>query len=275
MDAFFEQRNYSQNIQIFTGVLKNLNFAAHWHTDTELIYVIEGSIVIGINTQIKILNRGDLAIFGRNDIHYFKSDGVESKILAVFFNQDMLDSLSDSNSTMNLYSKIFTDINGDFHSAFKKIADDVIINNSADMPAVQPLLRLRVIEMILVIFRHEQSYYMNTINRSDVFSSAKPVQTAMRYIEKNYAQDISLEIISSIAGLSPYYFSRLFKITTGTSFKKFLSQFRISKATELICSTHKTIIDIAYETGFNSVRTFNRTFINIAGYSPTALRKNK
>jgi len=273
MKAFFEHRAYSKNLQIYASVVPNMEFAAHWHSDIELIYVIDGSLGVGINMQYKVIHSGDFAICGSNDIHYYKSIDQQSRVLMMIFKQEMLDPLLTNNDKINPHSIIYSDIPAEFGTALDTLVGDIVNNDFIDRHANQQLMKMRVLEIFLAIFRYSPSYYLNSLNRIPSYLVAKPVQTALKYIEENYAKDISLDLISEKANLSPYYFSRLFKKTTGTSFKSYLNHIRLSKAAEMIGSTPKRILDIAYETGFGSIRTFNRAFYSMNGYPPTALRK--
>jgi len=98
------------------------------------------------------------------------------------------------------------------------------------------------------------------------------IQEAIRYINLNYASNISLKSIAEYLEVSTFYFSRVFSNMTGTTFKSYINGVRINKATNLLLSTDQKIIDIAFECGFNSLRTFNRTYRQVKGTHPTANR---
>ena len=136
---------------------------------------------------------------------------------------------------------------------------------------------LYICELFMTFFRYFPTYYqdsLNTLVGSRDNSDIKPMQKALKYLEENYTQNISLEQISNEANISRYYFSRLFRKTTGMNFNKYLARIRADKAEALIKTTRKPIIEIAYETGFYSVRTFNRTFKELKGITPQSLRRD-
>lgn len=269
MKAFFEHHTYDSKMPLFAVVIENLDFAAHWHSDIELLYVMEGSIGVGSNMQYRILHSGDLSVCGSNDIHYYNSNNMESRVLLIICKPEFLDPLCTEGVRINPYSAVFSDTPEKCRRSQREIVTDITSNG---IETNQPSLRLRVLELFLLIFRNSPSYYTSSLNRTVLYSSANPIQIALKYIEDHFAQDISLDIISNKASLSPYYFSRLFKKTTGTNFKAYLNHIRINKAADMIRSSQKRIIDIAYETGFCSIRTFNRTFLAITGHAPSAIR---
>lgn len=95
-------------------------------------------------------------------------------------------------------------------------------------------------------------------------------QTLLTYLEDHYDDNITLEDAAEIMGFSPSHFSRLFKQLTGTGFVRYLNLIRISQAAQLLTESDKKITDIAYLCGFSNIRTFNRAFLEITGYTPSA-----
>ena len=99
------------------------------------------------------------------------------------------------------------------------------------------------------------------------------VDSARQYIDQNYRRAISLEDVSAFTGFSKYYFSRVFKRQTGESFSEYLRQKRVSAAEDLLIHTGRSIQDIALDSGFGSVASFNRAFREIRGCTPSNYRE--
>ncbi len=98
------------------------------------------------------------------------------------------------------------------------------------------------------------------------------INRVVEYINKNYAEVITLDSIARVAGFSKYYFSRLFTKYTGTPFSQYLLRKRISVAAQLLCSTQLPIVQVSMQAGFSSLSTFNRTFKELHGCTPTEYR---
>lgn len=98
------------------------------------------------------------------------------------------------------------------------------------------------------------------------------INRVVEYINKNYADVITLDSIARVAGFSKYYFSRLFTKYTGTPFSQYLLRKRISVAAQLLCSTQLPIVQVSMQSGFSSLSTFNRTFKELHGCTPTEYR---
>lgn len=81
-----------------------------------------------------------------------------------------------------------------------------------------------------------------------------------------------VERLASVSGVSAAHFARAFKQAFGAPPHRYLLTRRIERASALLRDTDLPIIDIAFDTGWNSLGTFGRTFRDITGESPTALR---
>ncbi len=100
------------------------------------------------------------------------------------------------------------------------------------------------------------------------------VDSARRYIDENYSKDISLDDISRLMNISPYYFSKLFKEKTGENFVEFLTRIRIDKAKELLKSPDISMKEICSEVGYGDPNYFSRIFKKVVGVPPTEYREN-
>jgi AraC-like DNA-binding protein len=97
----------------------------------------------------------------------------------------------------------------------------------------------------------------------------------LKLISERYAGKVTLAEISSSVGLVPAYFSALFHKLTGYSVFEYLNEYRIYKACELLAKTKKPVLELAYETGFNSISLFNRTFKHLTGKTPLKYRRTE
>lgn len=98
-------------------------------------------------------------------------------------------------------------------------------------------------------------------------------EKAKTYIIEHYAETITLEDVANNANLSQYYFSRLFKQETGTSFIDFLTKIRIEKSKKLLLMEGLSVKEIAYMVGFNDPNYFSKAFKKATGESPVEYRK--
>lgn len=106
------------------------------------------------------------------------------------------------------------------------------------------------------------------------FKAKDPVEEAKAYIEKNLAQEVSLEEVAEVLGLNASYFSQLFKQATGETFVHYRIRRRMEKAKKLLQLPHYRITDISYEVGYADHPHFTKTFKKYTGQSPSEYRSS-
>ena len=98
--------------------------------------------------------------------------------------------------------------------------------------------------------------------------------SAIEYMSVSYAEQIDLSSVAEQVGIHPVSLSRMFCARTGIGFMKFLKYLRASAATNLMQKSDMTFAEIAYAVGFGSIRSFNRTFMEIYSITPTEYRES-
>lgn len=96
---------------------------------------------------------------------------------------------------------------------------------------------------------------------------------AIIYIENNYDQKISVQDLAMHACMSMYYFSRVFKKSTGYSPHEYLTMIRLNRAKILLKATELSIKELAFKVGFNSEANFITCFKKHNTYTPNVFRK--
>jgi len=99
------------------------------------------------------------------------------------------------------------------------------------------------------------------------------ITKAKSFIEDSYSKDISLDDVSRIVDISPYYFSKLFKEVTGENFIEYLTNIRIEKAKKLLQNRDVSIKNICVDTGYSDPNYFSRIFKKQVGVTPTEYRE--
>ncbi|MCR8635089.1 response regulator transcription factor [Paenibacillus radicis (ex Xue et al. 2023)] len=99
-----------------------------------------------------------------------------------------------------------------------------------------------------------------------------PMEEAKAYIDNNLSVDISLKEVADMIGITPNYFSTLFKKMSSETFVSYRINKRMDKARELLAIPHKRTVDIAAEVGYDDYPHFTKTFKKIFGISPSEYR---
>ncbi len=107
-----------------------------------------------------------------------------------------------------------------------------------------------------------------------VEDDSRRILKVKNYISKNYRDEIRLNTVADIAGMSPSAFSRFFKLHTGRSLTDYIIDIRLGSASRLLVDTSRSISEISFECGFNNLSNFNRIFKKKKNCSPTEFREN-
>lgn len=97
---------------------------------------------------------------------------------------------------------------------------------------------------------------------------------AKRYIREHYAEQVSLPEVAATVGLTPSYFSTVFKEHLGMSYSEYLTLVRLERAKELLKDTYYRVYEISHMVGYANQYYFNRLFKKVVGLTPLDYRKN-
>ena len=104
-------------------------------------------------------------------------------------------------------------------------------------------------------------------------SESKRILKVKNYIDNHYKDEMSLEQLSGLVGMTPTAFSRYFKQRTGKNLSEYIVDIRLGHAARLLVDTTDSVSVICWTTGFNTLSNFNRLFRKRKGCSPTEFRE--
>jgi AraC-like DNA-binding protein len=136
-----------------------------------------------------------------------------------------------------------------------------------------------VTQFLTILYELSKSTEMHTLASSSyakvaVESDSRRVLKVKNYIAKNYTEEIRLNTLADIAGMSPSAFSRFFKSHTGRNLSDYIIEQRLGYASRMLVDTSNSIAEICYACGFNNLSNFNRIFKKKKGCSPSEFREN-
>lgn len=126
------------------------------------------------------------------------------------------------------------------------------------------------IEELTAFFREILNEIAQTGERPGSYSLTERVNAI---IETEYQKDIGLDYIGEKVNLSPAYLSFLYKQECGVNIIRHLSDYRMTKAKELLAGTNMKITEIAGHCGYDNPSYFNRLFKNLTGMTPKQYRE--
>lgn len=99
------------------------------------------------------------------------------------------------------------------------------------------------------------------------------IQTALLWIQANYAEPMALPDVARLAGMSPFHFCRQFKALVGHGFHQHVIALRLEKAKELLRASTDRVAEVAFAVGFSDLSSFYKAFHRATGRSPSAWRR--
>lgn len=250
----------------------------HWHPELEIIKCIKGNINLTINLQPISIKEPCYIIIPGNILHslFLPKDSVED---AIVFNINMLSFINYD----TIQAKVFYNL----ASGNMPILPIIYTNNKL-FNLIDPLfnficsfqiqqdfdeliIKIKLLEIIYLLYKHEVFAEVNE-NIKINSSNQDKLKVILDYINQHYSGPISLTDLASKINVSEQYFCRFFKKSLNTSFIEYLNNFRLNKITKELITTNKTIIDIAFDHGFENISYFYKLFKKKYNQSPKEFR---
>lgn len=258
MLAKFEKRAYAGNEHVWVGKYRNLHNISHWHMEHELIACREGSAQVMLDDTMFNITQQQCIFCHSGCVHYI-SASPDSLLLVCLFNEKMYDPIT---SPFTLENPVFEDRYG----ILPKLSE--IRHELQNQPIFFECRTEAMIGEILVdVFRGEPLRKAQW-QFSDVITRYKQL---LNHIDLEY-EHITYRNAVQFMNMSDAYFSRYFKRQAGMTFSQYLNVIRIEKAVQLLDSAPTMkITDVMLRCGFNTIRSFNRVFREVTGFTPTTL----
>lgn len=258
MLAKFEKRAYAGNEHVWVGKYRNLHNISHWHMEHELIACREGSAQVMLDDTMFNITQQQCIFCHSGCVHYI-SASPDSLLLVCLFNEKMYDPIT---SPFTLENPVFEDRYG----ILPKLSE--IRHELQNQPFFFECRTEAMIGEILVdVFRGEPLRKAQW-QFSDVITRYKQL---LNHIDLEY-EHITYRNAVQFMNMSDAYFSRYFKRQAGMTFSQYLNVVRIEKAVQLLDSAPTMkITDVMLRCGFNTIRSFNRVFREVTGFTPTTL----
>lgn len=252
----------------------------HSHTRFEISYVDSGSAVYTVGDRCYNISEGDMMVFSSNETHCITnvSEG-GLKITNLHFEPRYIwgrssDSLSDRHINF-----CFSHREGFENRIPREKADRLrgimrMLQGELEMRKEEyPLMVKSYLNSMIVSLIRDYGYAEDGISVSR--SHVRSIRNAVLFIDSHLCEELTLQSISQAAGLSPNYFSALFKKINNITLWDYISSKRIDEAIKrIMADSGENMINIASECGFNNTANFNKAFKKFTGMTPTEYRES-
>jgi AraC family transcriptional regulator len=162
-------------------------------------------------------------------------------------------------------------------AAFDPLIHQLGLSLKADLEAGCPIGKIfgeSAATMLAARLLQQHSIRTAKLASDDNGLSSYTLRQVLAYIRSHLSEDLSIIDLAQVAGMSPYYFLRLFKKSMHFTPRQYIIQMRIDRAKELLRSRESSILNIALECGFSSQSHFTNVFRESIGITPKAYQRS-
>ena len=279
INRYYEDLRFDSGSKINVSQLVDTRYfnTVHWHPYVEVLV----SLCDGNETTIRFtryqLKKHDIAVVYSGDlhaVHYVREDS----FLIIQFPLALLAVMGELNVILPRLSRL-NRFPYDPDRAESREAESCVEAIASHYFSEDPFREVLVYADLLRLFTllgrqcvQGDSPEDGTAAGTDQ-ANLKLMTEACLYIAENCMKPIQLPEVAARVGVSRSHFAHLFKNYTNMTFVEFLTIERIRLAETFFRNPQLRMTDIAFESGFSSISSFNRSFRKIKGCSPTEFRE--
>lgn len=275
MKAYYESvlHNHKAFVTGKTGPYKR-----HFHTAVEMVITMSGSQVFSVGDESMELTAGGAGIaFPYQEHGYSLSDkNTDGEKFAFILPPEMLDTPERKYSGFLPATPFYIYKDGELEKLMglvQPLAKETEKNTEWHEIDIDDKIWYRELIRAIILFHLEHTGIVKADKNS--FDTGL-LQKVMLYLDKHYEDcDFCVKSMAEELDVSYKYLSNMVSKSTGYALIDHVHNLRVSKARKMLTDTYASITDIAFESGFSSLRTFNRVFMKYTGKTPSDYRVTK
>jgi len=250
-------------------------FYWHFHPEYELVYIEAASGTRHIGEHISTYEKNDLVLIGSNIPHLNFDYGIKTtyRKVVVHLKKDFIENHISGVPELNPITQLFekSKYGLAFSGKVKRQIGEKLFHFVHLNDFQRYIQMLEILDMLANIpnpeLLHEQPYNNKVSEREQ-----GRLRAIYAFVDKNYHKKINLDEVAAISNMSKEAFCRYFKKVSKYTFIEFLNRYRISQSKRILISG-KSVSDACYQSGFESLSYFNRTFKKITTENPRDFRE--
>lgn len=259
-----------------------MDYPIHYHNVMELNFVENAAgcrRVVGDSSEI--IEDLDLVLITSADLeHVWEQHDCHSSDIHEITVQFKFD-LEDENTPFrtNPFKSICKMMERAKHGlAFPRSAIMTVYHRLTHLSAIGEnfMMALELLNILHELSKFDDAHELSSSSYAKVNleSESRRVLKVKNYIDQHYKDEIRLEQLADLIGMTPTAFSRFFKHRTGKNLSEYIGDIRLGYAARRLVDTTDTVAEICYTCGFNTLSNFNRQFRKRKGCTPTEFREN-
>ena len=249
----------------------------HWHEEIELLYQLNGRSDIQIDGEKYQIQNKLLTVIDSRQVHSIHTYSDTSMFICVHISKKLIEKYIPDIDLYRIYC-IPDDIPDSQFPEYLSVCrqmEDLLRLYITDKPAWQMESEGIILQVLAQLIRHfSRKSAPDEIGLSSADrTSFNRIRDVITYVEEHFREPISLQDIAGHLSLGREYFCRFFKKNMGMSFLRYLNEVRVSHVYQDLEQTDAPIAEIAEKNGFHNQKLFNRTFREVYGCTPSAVRR--
>lgn len=227
----------------------------HVHSHIEFVFVLNGKLSLDIDKNHYTLKENEMVVIMPYEIHqYTFIEHVETFVIAC-----PPDYISEYRTIFK--KKVFEYPIAVFDDSSKELMNDIVNGDYTDNFKKKAILYCALSHLTAQCSLVEKKSLEYDLYRK-----------AIIYISQNYTKNLSLNAVARQLGVSTAHLSRILNQKSGSKFTDIVNTLKIYKAKKMLEETSLSISEIAFETGYGSIRNFNRIFKKYFNCNPRDIR---
>jgi AraC-like DNA-binding protein len=263
---------FPYNMEI-TKVAKH--YQPHRHDYIEISFLIEGNGYEILNGDKHKIEAGTFSIILPYQIHELICESENPiRIYNICISLEAFLKYSDANALFNniLFSPnksslLFVKFEGEINHRILNILKNMYEEFNSNYGWKELIFKTLLTELLIIF---ERQYNFLSVKKSD--TSMGIIWDILRYIYQNYKEPLSLKSLSVDFKISIQHLSSAFKKIYGINFHNVLKELRVKHALSILVSSNIPVMDICFDSGFQSYAAFIRSFKEITGSTPQNYR---
>lgn len=246
----------------------------HWHSDIEMLYVVQGSVQLVKAGETIQLNTGDIFVVNHFEIHSLRQTDEGNLLFVVQFTPTFCKSYFSDLQYIRFNERHLRrgDKSADW-LAVRTILLSMIEAFADNEPNFQFLLMASLNNLVFTMLKMLPHQVFGQKEIDSYESNLERLNRILLYIYNNAAYKITLEDLARREGLSTFHLSHYIRQFLGISYQEYLAQVRLQQAVNMLTTTEKSVSSIAAESGFSDIKYLNRHFRAAYGCDPAEYRR--
>ena len=251
------------------------------YNEFEINFILSGNGHFCHNSSKIFAQTGDIIIVQPNIMHSITP--IDTRLIydTLVFNPQLLYGSKDDRCYISFLKQLITSeysisnpISKDnaYYTEIRTSVENIISCAKGNTYKLDLLLKSELMRLIWLL---DESDAINKNQIADFSLKANYLKPVFSYIQQNYSNPITIDMLSREAHISSSYFMSSFRKLTGISPMEYINRIRINMVCQQLIDSHISISELALNSGFTNLSNFNRQFKNIVGCTPSKYRNSQ